>query len=49
MRLMARMHVLEAASPGIGNRTEWILVEFAKPQTINYIKTMSDGGAIQWK
>jgi tetratricopeptide (TPR) repeat protein/fibronectin type 3 domain-containing protein len=34
----------EAASPGRGDRTEWIMVEFAKPQVINYIKTMSDVG-----
>jgi len=32
----------EAAKTGQGSSTEWIMVEFAKPQTINYIKTMSD-------
>ncbi len=34
----------EAARPGPGGSAEWIMVEFAKAQTINYIKTMSDVG-----
>ncbi|MBP7165760.1 MAG: fibronectin type III domain-containing protein, partial [Firmicutes bacterium] len=34
----------EAAKKGLGSSDEWIMVEFAKAQTINYVKTMSDVG-----
>ena len=34
----------EASKAGVGSSIEWIMVEFAKSQPINYIKTMSDVG-----
>jgi len=34
----------EAAKKGLGSSDEWIMVEFSKAQTINYVKTMSDVG-----